>query len=164
MEKRHRVSHKENRATETKAWKMANREKVKSTSGAYRKAHRKQLREYDKNRQAKFPEISRAKCAKRKASKLSATPKWFEKEAIKDIYWGAEYLSRLTGVEWQVDHEIPLQNSIVCGLHVLSNLRYMLASDNAAKNNKFEAIFISTHNARLQSCTYQSQEAWSHRP
>jgi 5-methylcytosine-specific restriction endonuclease McrA len=39
-----------------------------------------------------------------------------------------------------VDHIIPLQGTIVSGLHVLSNLQYLTREENSRKNNKFKGI------------------------
>ena len=35
-----------------------------------------------------------------------------------------------------VDHIVPLQSPLVCGLHVHDNLRVILAVDNASKANR----------------------------
>ena len=70
------------------------------------------------------------KQALRRAIQLSATPKWSELLEIKQFY-----LNCPDG--FQVDHKIPLQNEIVCGLHVLQNLQYLTAENNLIKGNKF---------------------------
>lgn len=78
-----------------------------------------------------------AKSARRRSSKLHATPSWSEKELIKQLYQAALYLKRLTGIKWDIDHEVPLKNSLVCGLHVYQNLQLLPHVDNVKKSNSF---------------------------
>ena len=59
-----------------------------------------------------------------------ATPLWSDFDSIKSFY-----NNRPEG--YHVDHIIPLQSNIVCGLHVLGNLQYLSASENIRKSNKF---------------------------
>ena len=67
--------------------------------------------------------------AKYKATKLKATPPWFEKDKVNFVYKKAK--------EWgfQVDHVIPLQGKDVCGLHCWANLQLLDKDINALKNN-----------------------------
>lgn len=77
----------------------------------------------------------RATSAKRKAAKRRAIPAWASIEAIKRIYRLAHELQALTGVRMHVDHIVPLQHELVCGLHCESNLQIIPASFNEAKKN-----------------------------
>lgn len=84
-----------------------------------------------------------AHCAKRRASKRSATPLWLNIEQLKEmeqIYKDAQELSWLSEGGLHVDHIIPLQNDLVCGLHVPWNLQIIPArgeNGNCAKGNNF---------------------------
>lgn len=62
----------------------------------------------------------------------NATPKWANREKIRDIY-----LKCPKG--YHVDHVIPLQGDNVCGLHVETNLQYLTAFENISKGNKFSS-------------------------
>ena len=80
-----------------------------------------------------------AKRAKRRCSKLQRTPKWVgveETRQIKALYQQAKELQKATGQVWHVDHIIPLLGKEVSGLHVISNLQILLASENMKKGNK----------------------------
>src|SRR3990167_2517676 len=82
-----------------------------------------------------------AHCAKRRAKKLYATPKWLTKDdfwLMEEAYHLADLRTRITGIKWNVDHVIPLQNKKVCGLHVPWNLQVIPASENFRKHNYFE--------------------------
>lgn len=77
--------------------------------------------------------------AKRRSVKLNATPDWLsesQKEEILNLYWLSQDLCRVTGEEYHVDHIIPLQGKLVCGLHVPWNLQVLPSDINFAKGNK----------------------------
>lgn len=76
----------------------------------------------------KYCSISKSKL--RKHYILERTPCWADIEAIDRFY-------RYCPKGYHVDHILPLQGKLVSGLHVLSNLQYMLASDNLIKSNSF---------------------------
>jgi len=89
--------------------------------------HNKKTLEYAK----KYPEKGRFFAAKRRALKLQATPLWANDMAIKEIYAKAKAL----GME--VDHIVPLNSKVVCGLHWEGNLQLLTESENRRKSNIF---------------------------
>jgi hypothetical protein len=86
---------------------------------------KKQNQEYN----LKNPHIKNTTNAKRRAKKLNATPKFADLRKIKEIY-------RNCPKGYHVDHIIPLNSKVVCGLHVEWNLQYLPARENIRKGNK----------------------------
>ena len=74
--------------------------------------------------------------ATRRVAQRSATPKWSNKKAMRSIYLEAQRLTESTGMEYHVDHIIPLLGKRVCGLHTEGNLQILLGTENSRKNNK----------------------------
>lgn len=72
----------------------------------------------------------------RKAAKLRAIPGWADLDVIKQVYVEARLLSKSTGESWHVDHIVPLQSPLVCGLHVQQNLCVMNWRENIVKGNR----------------------------
>lgn len=81
-----------------------------------------------------------AATAKRRATKLLATPRWLTSEhyvQIEAFYTLAKDLEIQTGIKHHVDHIVPLQGNNVSGLHVPWNLQVIKAEDNIKKGNRF---------------------------
>jgi hypothetical protein len=79
--------------------------------------------------------------AARQLAKATATPTWVSQEdrrKVTDIYAAAAMLQELTCSPYDVDHIVPLQSDVVCGLHVWWNLQAIPQSLNAQKRNIFE--------------------------
>ena len=79
--------------------------------------------------------------ARRRASKLKATPKWLSESqltAIKCKYSLASMFTKCSGVPHAVDHIVPLRGKTVCGLHVPWNLQVITVEDNLKKSNKLQ--------------------------
>lgn len=77
------------------------------------------------------PEKHCANTAKRRATKLQATPAWADPLAIKFIYAQAAKIGA------HVDHIVPLRNKLVCGLHCEHNLQPLAPVENARKGNRY---------------------------
>lgn len=78
-----------------------------------------------------------ASTAKRFASKMRATPAWADKKAIDQYYLIAGFLSDALGVEFHVDHIVPLRGETVQGFHSQHNLNIALGSWNISKSNRW---------------------------
>lgn len=75
--------------------------------------------------------------AKRRADKLLATPAWANQKYIDIWYVLAKSEEARTGRKVHVDHIVPLQGELVCGLHCESNMQLLFAEDNIRKSNTF---------------------------
>lgn len=71
--------------------------------------------------------------ADRRALQQQRVPLWANLDSIKEFYAKCPD-------GYHVDHIIPLKGDLVSGLHVESNLQYLLAIDNIKKRNKFDII------------------------
>lgn len=97
-------------------WRQANRE-----------AHRKAVRAWAQAN----PELCRVRESKRRAAKLAAIPAWADFDRITEIY------ARARSVGMHVDHIVPLQSPLVCGLHVHDNLQLLPPAENTGKRNRY---------------------------
>ena len=113
------VKNKEKTDLVKKRWLENNPEKRKQSSSEYMKRNKEYYVEYASLRK---------RCCKQ------ATPKWADLQSIKDVYLEATYM------QMQVDHIIPLQHPLVCGLHVWNNLQLLSKIDNCKKSNKFDDV------------------------
>ena len=76
---------------------------------------------------------------KRRTSEQKRTPDWGNKKEIGKIYKLRDRLNDMAGfIKYHVDHVIPLNAKLASGLHVIENLRIILASENMSKQNKYE--------------------------
>lgn len=84
----------------------------------------------------KAPERENEKNARRNRVRKGATPAWADLDKVLEIYRLAQQLSRQTGAPYHVDHIVPLQSDIVCGLHCEANLQVLPALINLQKHNR----------------------------
>lgn len=79
-----------------------------------------------------------AHAGKRKKIVRRATPVWADLNAIERMYSAARTKTLETGIAHTVDHVIPLQGAIVCGLHIHQNMCVTTGAENFRKYNKWE--------------------------
>ena len=97
------------------------------------------VRLYKTRYKDKNPDVYRALVNFRRRRFRDATPKWLTKEdkrAIRQLYLDAMTATRITGVQYVVDHDYPLNGETICGLHVPKNLKIMTREENLRKSNK----------------------------
>lgn len=118
-----------------KAWRAANKEAVAERRKAWLATNKEAVAEQKKAYQKANPHIFNAHSAKRRATKLQATPAWANLEAIKEMYQLAAIFNS-TGINLHVDHIVPLISDRVCGLHCEANLQLLPATENKSKGNR----------------------------
>ena len=101
--------------------------------------HNEQMRKYHADR----PHLRAVLSSKARASQLQRTPSWLTDDdwwMIEQAYEISKTRSLVTGLDWHVDHVIPLRGRNVSGLHVPANLRVIPAKINLKKGNKYAAV------------------------
>jgi 5-methylcytosine-specific restriction endonuclease McrA len=148
----------------TKTWRVGKEELIRGYSLSYWERHPErryayakdpslkearreyQKKYYEKNRAAIIqkvlerlknnPSKDAARSQFRNAIKRNAIPAWANMKNIEALYQKASELTSSSGVKWHVDHIVPLKSSLVCGLHVESNLQVITATENIKKGNR----------------------------
>lgn len=106
--------------TKAKQWQNENRERKNVICLAYYKRNREKVLTLQQSRHCR-------------------RPKWlsnFHIQQIKDHYKMARDITELTGVQYHVDHIVPLNGEKVSGLHVPWNLQVIPAIENISKSAK----------------------------
>ena len=136
-DKSYRTANPEKKVAQVTRWRDANAGKWKSYIQSYVEQNKDRIKEYRTTWNAQNRPRINALMAKRKARELQALPSWADLDAIKTEYALAKWCSKVTGIQYEVDHIIPLQGKKVCGLHTANNLQVIPMSDNRKKNNQF---------------------------
>lgn len=79
----------------------------------------------------------RAKSAYRRARRLGRLAPWCRIRDTLPFYAIAAAHEQATGVEWHVDHQVPLRAELASGLHCPANLTFLPRAENQAKSNSF---------------------------
>lgn len=127
-------------AKRANVWYYKNKDIVKEyrQSEEYKRKKREADKVYSKNNRGTCNAIK----TKYKEGKYCRTPKWLTKEhlqQIKEFYILSIEKTKKEGIEYQVDHIIPLHGKDVSGLHVPWNLQILTKEQNVKKLNKLLA-------------------------
>lgn len=104
-------------------------EQIRNWQRENKEKHREYCRSWEKNNRGKL----REKSIRRYIRKIQGCPDIQEvRDEVRKIYDNCP-----DGMH--VDHIIPINSPLVCGLHVSWNLQYLTPEENARKGNRFDA-------------------------
>jgi len=142
--KAYNKEYKEDHAEEVVAYNKKYREDHPEETAAYNKKYREDNPEKRAATNRKWeqdnPDKRNAITAQRRAAKKERVPKWLNKARkaqITELYAQARKLTAVTGIQFHVDHIVPLQGKNVSGLHIPDNLQILTEHENCSKSNKF---------------------------
>jgi hypothetical protein len=118
---------------------LANREKKIEQARLHRALNPENLRESLKRYAANNPHKLRANERRRQAAKMERTPPWFgefDQFVMESAYSLCKLREAVTGIEWHVDHMIPLRAKTASGLHIGINTQVIPEILNQRKSNK----------------------------
>jgi hypothetical protein len=114
------AKNKEKQAALVKAWSAQNKDKRHAQAVAFRERNRFRVALY---------------AGKRRRITRQATPTDAENVEIMELIFAEAAHRGLT-----VDHVVPLQAKLVCGLHAYYNTQLLTLAQNSAKGNRFEPV------------------------
>lgn len=149
------AAHKEQINAKTSAWQKANPERVRAKSRQFYADNREKelarrgkwtvqnpswIKAYNAQWRISNPEKCRAHDRAYIQRLMRAAVKWANQAKIHWFYAEAARLTKNTGIMHHVDHTVPLQSRLVCGLHCEDNLQILTERENLKKHNKFAVM------------------------
>lgn len=125
------ASRKEEMDSINRAWAEQNPEKVKKIKKRWRDSNPDKCLEAKRDWMSRNKGKMREYCAHRRAKLKQATPSWASRKELQYIHTLAAE-RRLV-----VDHIVPLNSELVCGLNTPDNLRCIPARLNEFKGNRY---------------------------
>lgn len=120
--------------------RVNNPEKERARVSRYKQRHPERRRAicaaYNARFRTEHRDVVNARNNMRRAMKRNAVPKWANKDHIDGIYELCAMLRNL-GLDFDIDHIVPLKSDVVCGLHVENNLQILASLENQRKGNRY---------------------------
>lgn len=122
-------------ASNPEKYKAITRKSMKKAYAENPEKYKVRSNEWRKTNYQIRPELFHGWRVKHEAKVRSTS--WANQWLIGEIYDLARKRSLATGMQWEVDHIVPVDSSLVCGLHVEQNLRIVPMGVNRSKGNMF---------------------------
>ena len=131
------------RAKEIKLkWNTSNKEHEAKRARMWRKnnpdVYKQMVKKWREKNAVTYKAYMNLQAVKRYTAELKRTPSWLNDGQLLEIEAIYNYCSSLRriGLNYHVDHIVPLRGKTVSGLHVPWNLQVMSAKNNLAKGNR----------------------------
>ena len=129
--------HSEEKTKKATEWAKNNRERSKEIKAKWRLNNSDKDKELKKQWRLNNPDYVSSQCRKYQASKSNSVPLWANNKKMREIYKESRRLTLETGIQYHVDHIVPLISNLVCGLHCEANLQILRFDDNGKKGNRY---------------------------
>lgn len=132
--RKHKQLHRDIENQQHKSWLNADPQR--------KEKYRIQKNEATKNWRKSNPEKGQKNVQNYRARKIERMPKWLNDGHLFEMESIYKYCSALNsiGLNYHVDHIIPMRGETVSGMHVPWNLQVIPAIDNIRKNNRLEMM------------------------
>ncbi len=137
MLRKYYLANKERMNEMGRKWRIDNLEKEKEMNKRWRENNKERKEATRSAWMRKNPHLVIASSVRRRKALLQAIPKWADESKMADFYAKATELTIQTGIKHNVDHIVPIQSKIVCGLHAEHNLQILPKRENIRKGNRW---------------------------
>jgi hypothetical protein len=133
--KKYAVTH----AASTKLWRAANKDRCLTTQREWNHNNAILRNSFSRAWRDQNRDVMLAHKAKRRAALLRRTPVWLTNAHLLEMQSVYTYCAALrrVGLDYHVDHVVPLRGQRVSGLHVPWNLQVIPGRENTRKGNVF---------------------------
>jgi len=121
-------------------FRNAHPDRTKAAQKAWRDENQEVNSQRLKDWRAENPAKVRRYCRQRYAIKKQAMPSWAKQGYIDLFYKLAVIEAARIGAAVEVDHIVPLQSDLVCGLHCEDNLQLLTRKVNMSKGNRLNEV------------------------
>jgi hypothetical protein len=123
-------------------WAQVNRDKKAMQDQRWAEQNRERSNAHKKRWNKQNAGAKRALDRKRFAAQRQRTPVWLDVVDCAEMEFTYIWCNALRscGLDYHVDHIVPLQGKIVSGLHVPSNLQVIPAKLNLSKHNRWDNV------------------------
>lgn len=125
-----------------KKYYQENREEIREKQLKYRNENKEKVLQSNRQWRKNNPDKARENDVRCRYRRYKARPAWLtveQQKQINTIYKECRRMTIETGIQYHVDHIVPINGETVCGLHIPENLQILTASENCSKRNSFNA-------------------------